>query len=196
MKHKILLALTIAALSLTFSCAKKEQKPVVEATNNHLAGVPSWVLEPNIEDGIAAVGIANPSKGGLRLQIRKAELEARAEIAAIIKSEITRVTKDALRSAELNGEDDVENFFSQATKEVVKNIPLSGITRINIFKGDDGTLYVRMALKNTDYRKFLETSHNNIKEGLKDSSVDHDNIAKSEAAAQQIFEELDQERKN
>lgn len=195
MKNKIFLAFTIAALSLTFSCAKKEQ-PVVEVTNDHLADVPSWVLEPNIEDGIAAVGIANPSKGGLRLQIRKAELEARAEIAAIIKSEVTRVTKDALRSAELNGEDDVENFFSQATKEVVKNIPLSGITRINIFKSDDGTLYVRMALKNNDYRKFLETSHNNIKESLKDSSVDHDNIARSEAAAAQIFEELDQERKN
>lgn len=193
MKNKILSALVVAAISLTFSCIKQEQ-PVVKVTNHNLEGVPHWVLEPGIEDGIAAVGIANPSKGGLRLQIRKAELEARAEIAAIIKTEVTRITKDALRSAEINGEDDVENFFSQATKEVVKNIPLSGITRINIFKGDDGSLYVRMALKNDDYRKFLETSHKNLQTGLRDSSVELDNIAKSERAAEQIFKELDKER--
>lgn len=192
MKNKIILALSIAILSFSFACSKKNVKPDVK--NDNLADLPSWVLDPNVADGVAAVGIANPSKGGMKFQIPAAELDAKANIAATIQSEMSRITKNALRSADVNGADDVENFFSQATKEVVKNLPLSGVKRINIFKANDGTLYIHMVLKNEDYSKFLQNSERNLAASLKKSHLSRENINKSEQASKAIFDELEKER--
>ena len=192
MKNKILLALSITILSFSVACSKKDAKPDVK--NDNLADLPSWVLDPNVTDGVAAVGIANPSKGGMKFQITAAELDAKANIAATIQSEMSRITKNALRSADVNGADDVENFFSQATKEVVKNLPLSGFKRVNIFKANDGTLYIHMVLKNEDYSKFLQNSERNLAASLKKSHLSRENINKSEQANQAIFDELEKEK--
>ena len=146
MKNKILTVISIAAISLTFSCAKK-QNEVSTSQNSNLSQLPSWVVDPSVPDGIGAVGIASPSKGGLKFQIPKAELDAKGNIAATIQAEISRVTKESLRSGSVNNEDDVEEFFSQATKEVVKNIPLSGAKRTKMFQAEDGSLYIHMVLK-------------------------------------------------
>jgi len=191
MKNKILIALSIVTLTFSASCAKT--KPA-EVKNNNLSNLPSWVLDPNMPEGVAAVGIASPSKGGIKFQIPTAELDAKANIAATIQSEISRITKNSLRSANVNGADDVEQFFAQASKEVVKNLPLSGVKRINIFQTNDGTLYVHMILKNEDYSKFLNDSANSISASLKKSGLARDNIKKSEEVSKAIFDELEKER--
>ena len=85
-------------------------------------------------------------------------MDAKANIAAAIQSEISRVTKDAMREAKVNDVNDVEEVFSQATKEVVKNMPMSGVRRINIHQAKDKTLYVHMVLKNEDYSKYIKNS--------------------------------------
>jgi hypothetical protein len=193
MKNKILVALSIVALTFSSSCSKGE-KTTAEVKNNNLSNLPSWVLDPNMPDGVAAVGIASPSKGGIKFQIPAAELDAKANIAATIQSEISRVTKDSLRSANVNGADDVEQFFAQASKEVVKNLPLSGVKRINIFQANDGTLYVHMILKNEDYSKFLNDSEKSMTSKLKKSGLSRDNIKKSEEASKAMFDELEKER--
>lgn len=190
---KIIIAFSLAALALSTSC-NKTAKPVSENKNNDLSNLPAWVLDPNVADGVAAVGIASPSKGGIKFQIPAAELDAKANIAATIQSEISRVTKNSLRSANVNNADDVEQFFAQASKEVVKNLPLSGVKRINIFQAKDGTLYVHMVLKNEDYSKFLKNSEKNYNDSLRKSSMGRENIKKSEEASKEIFDELEKER--
>lgn len=191
MKNKIILALIIAALSLSFACAKKE-KP--EVKNNNLSNLPSWVIDPSVPDGVGGVGIASPSKGGIQFQIPKAELDAKANIAATIQSEISRITKNSLRSAKVNENDDVEEFFAQATKEVVKDLPLSGVKRINMFKSEDGSLYIQMVLKNEDYSKFLENSEKTFAARSSKSKLGRDNINKTQAATKELFDELEKER--
>ena len=85
MKNKILILLSIAALSLN-ACAKKDVKVAPEVKND-LSNLPTWVLDPNVADGIGGVGIASPSQGGIKFQIPKAEIDAKANIAATIQSE-------------------------------------------------------------------------------------------------------------
>lgn len=194
MKNKILIALSVAALTLSFACSKKDDASKINANKGDLSNLPSWVLDPSVADGVAAVGIASPSKGGIKFQIPKAELDAKANIAATIQSEISRITKDSLRSGKVNENDDVEEFFAQATKEVVKNLPLSGVKRLNIFKSEDGTLYVHMVLKNEDYSKFLANSEKNFAASLAKSNLSRDNISKSQAASKELFDELEKER--
>ncbi|MBM3579692.1 MAG: hypothetical protein FJX34_02840 [Alphaproteobacteria bacterium] len=192
MKNKILLAASIVALAFISSCKSKSEQ--IKANSGDLKDLPAWVLDPTVNGGVAGVGIASPSKGGIKFQIPKAELDAKANIAATIQSEISRVTKDAMRSANVNGADDVEEFFAQATKEVVKNLPLSGVKRINIFKGEDGTLYVHMLLSNEDYSKFLTDSQKSFESRLSRSNLGRDNINKSQEATKELFSELEKER--
>lgn len=193
MKSKILITLSVIALSLSSACNKKDGTPF-SGSKGDLSDLPSWVIDPSVKDGIAGVGIASPSKGGIKFQLPKAELDAKANIATTIQSEITRITKDSLRSAKVNENDDVEEFFAQATKEVVKDLPLSGVKRLNIFKSSDGTLYVQMLLTNEDYSKFLQNSEKTFAARLAKSNLARENINKSQAATKELFDELEKER--
>ncbi len=195
MKNKILVTLSVIALSFSFACAKKDVSSI-NVNKGELANLPAWVLDPSVEGGVAAVGIASPSKGGIKFQLPKAELDAKANIAATIQSEISRITKDSLRSAKVNENDDVEEFFAQATKEVVKDLPLSGVKRLNIFKAEDGTLYVHMILRNEDYSKFLSNSEKTFEARLAKSNLGRENINKSQTASKELFDELEKERES
>jgi hypothetical protein len=194
---KNLITLTsILAVSLAMSCSKKTESGAVKSSKGDLSDLPAWVLDPSVKDGVGGVGIASPSKGGIKFQLPKAELDAKGNIASTIQSEISRVTKNALRSAKVNENDDVEEFFAQASKEVVKNLPLSGVKRLNIFKAEDGTLYVHMVLTKEDYSKFLENSQKNMEATLAKTKLSRDNINKSQAATKELFDELEKERGN
>lgn len=194
--NKLIAGVSIVAISLAFSCAKKGDSNSSKSAKNELNDLPSWVLDPSVKEGVGGVGIASPSKGGIKFQLPKAELDAKANIAATIQSEISRVTKNALRSAKVNENDDVEEFFAQASKEVVKNLPMSGVKRLNIFKSEDGTLYVHMVLTKDDYSKFLENSQKNLEASLAKSKLSRDNINRSQAATKELFDELEKERGN
>ncbi len=191
MKNKILIALVVV-LSFSTSCAKKSS--VSANPKSELANLPNWVIDPSVKDGVGAVGIASPSKGGIKFQLPKAELDAKANFAATIQSEVTRVSKNSMRSAKVNDDDDVEEFFSQATKEVVKNLPLSGVKRLNIFQSEDGTLYVQMVLLKEDYSKFLENSEKTFAARAAKSGLSRENINKTQAATKELFDELEKER--
>jgi hypothetical protein len=181
--------------ALLFSCSK----PVVSdlAKNNktqNISELPEWVVSPDVNDGVAAVGIASRSVGGIKFQIPQAEIDAKANIASAINSEISRITKDALREAKVGEVNDVEQVFSQATKEVVKNMPMSGTKRINMYQAKDGTLYIRMVLKNEDYSKYLQNSQKMYENRLKQANLSRDNLNKSQEAVKGLFDELDKER--
>jgi hypothetical protein len=191
---KITTTFATIALIFSISCSKNETPAVKDSGS--LSNLPAWVLDPNVADGVGAVGIASPSRGGIKFQLPKAELDAKANIAATIQSEITRITKDSLRSAKVNESDDVEEFFAQATKEVVKDLPLSGVKRLNIFKSEDGTLYVHMVLRDEDYSKFLANSERTFEARLAKSNLGRENINKSQAASKELFDELEKERQN
>ena len=193
MKNKILKLATILALCASFSCAKKTVTSNINS-KNELSDLPSWVIDPSVKDGVGGVGIASPSKGGIQFQIPKAELDAKANIAATIQSEISRITKNSLRSAKVNDNDDVEEFFAQATKDVVKNLPLSGVKRTNMYLAKDGSLYIQMVLKNEDYSKFLESSEKTFAARAAKSELGRENIGKTQAATKELFDELEKER--
>jgi len=193
MKKIITTGLIILSLS---GCAGRS-KNVADAPKieGELANLPKWVLEPDINGGLAAVGIAQPSKGGLQFQIPKAETDARANIATKISSTISRVTKQALRESNVSGVNDVEDVFSQATKEVVKDIPLSGVKRINMYQAKDGTLYVHMEITKEDYSSYLDNSRKVYEKLLDNSNLSRSNLNKSQEAVKELFDELEEERK-
>ena len=194
---KILFPL-IASSVLLVSCinVKAPVNPALsKIKKENLGKLPKWVLNPEVEGGVAGVGIASKSRGGFKFQIKKAEMDAKANIATTIQSEISRVTKEALREANINDINDVEQVFSQATKEVVKNMPLSGVTRLDIHQGEDGTLYVHMILRDKDYSRYLRNSQRLYQDRLNAANLGRENLGKSQDAVKDLFDELEEERK-
>jgi len=191
MKKYILLPFLIIILSLSSCSGVKKPIAGIDYKKEDISKLPQWVLDPTVKNGIGGVGIASPSKGGLMFQIPRAENDAKANIAARIGSEISRITKNSLREAGVNGQSDVENFFSQATKDVVKNTPLSGVKRINIHQAKDGTLYVHMVLENEDYSEYLKNGQRIYKDRIAKSSLAQDSINKTQGAVADLFKELD-----
>ncbi|MFT6106028.1 MAG: hypothetical protein ACJA0S_000981 [Rickettsiales bacterium] len=180
---------------LLLSCSKVNLSDLRnDSKTQNISELPEWVISPDVSDGIARVGIANDSVGGIKFQIPQAEIDARANIATAISSEISRVTKDALRESKVGQVNDVEQAFSQATKDVVKNMPLSGVKRINMYQAADGTLYIRMVLKNDDYGKYIQNSQKIYEDRLKQANLSRENLNKSQAAVKGLFDELDKER--
>ncbi len=178
-----------------FSCSKPTVSDLSKnSKTQNISELPQWVVSPDVNDGVAAVGIASPSVGGIKFQIPQAEIDAKANIASAINSEISRITKDALREAKVGEVNDIEQVFSQATKEVVKNMPMSGTRRINMYQAKDGTLYIRMVLKNEDYSKYLQNSQKMYENRLKQANLSRDNLDKSQEAVKGLFDELEKER--
>ncbi len=192
MKKISLNLLALASLVLLLaSCSGKVEEPKVQDMAGDLSDLPSWVLSPQSDEGVTAVGIAAPSRGGIQFQIPKAELDGKANIASEIQSKISRLTKSSLRSAGVNENEDVESFFAQATKEVVKDLPMSGVRRINTYRAKDGTLYVQMLLSNKDYTAFIENGQKTFESMLKGSNLGQNNIEKTQEATKALFDELD-----
>ena len=74
-------------VSCIVSCSTKTE--FVNKTNNDL---PEWF---NSTEELSGIGIASPSRGGLKYQLAQAELNAKGNLASKIDSEISRVSKNA-----------------------------------------------------------------------------------------------------
>lgn len=184
----------IGCIALNGCGGNKLPKESPNVKEENLDKLPEWVISPEMPNGIAAVGIAAPSRGGLQFQLPKAELDAKAKIAALIQSEISSVTKNAMRESNTNGLNDVENVFTQATKEVVDNMPMSGVKRINMYQHKDGTLYVHMILDNTDYSRYLASSRKIYEERMRQANLSKENLNQAQDAVKELFDELETER--
>lgn len=193
-KLSCLMCCAVAALSISACGGKKgiQESPNIKEEN--IDKLPDWVINPEVPNGVAAVGIAAPSRGGLQFQIPKAELDAKTKIAALIQSEVSSVTKNAMRESNTNGMNDVENVFTQATKEVVDNMPMSGVKRINMWQHKDGTLYVHMLLDNSDYSQYITNSRKIYEQRLRDANLKPESLTKAQSAVQSLFDELETER--
>lgn len=192
---KQFLSIIISSLILLTSCASN--KEIINNSSEELSHLPSWVINPNIDGNIAAVGIASRSRGGLRFQIPQAEADARANIAAQINTEVSRLTKDALRSASISGNEEVESVFSQVTKNIIKKIPLRGAKRINMYKdAQDGNLYIHMSLDNKMILNYLKENKKLFKQAIKANNMTRNHIDQAQEAVNELFTELNKELEN
>jgi len=180
----------IVAISIILSGCKSKPTPQEEAGLN----LPAWVLDPYVDGKVAAVGIAPKSRGGLQFQIPQAEADARANIAAQLETEVSRMTKDALRSARIADNEEVENVFSQVTKSLVKKVPLRGARRINMYKDStDGSLYIHMAIDSEMVAEHFEKNQKAYTAAIKASAAARAQLDQAEKAVQKLYDELDEE---
>ncbi len=193
-------AFAAAAMVMTTGCADKsaglskeeQQKQEMIKANNSL---PDWVLNPQVEGGIAAVGIAGYSKHGMQVMLPQAEMDARAKLAGQIQTEVSRVQKQAMRHNKINDLDDFENVFKQATKEVVKKIPLSGARKVKQYQAPDGTLYVLMVIEKRDVAKEVADMKDTYLEHMKQAKMTRQSLDEGMKVLDDMMKELEEDTK-
>ena len=189
----------LASISLLQSCgdSKKPQEQSFKDTGKLTQlNLPEWVVDPSIEGKIAAVGIAPKTVGGIKMQIAQAESDAVANMAAQIQTSVSRITKESMRragvSTEVKSSEAVDQYFAQATKNVVKDVPISGAKRKNIYQSpSDGTLYIQMVIEPTAVKEYLISMADDLAKGMKDFGVTQKTIAQTENTMKDLFTELD-----
>ncbi len=187
----------IVLLALVVSCGKKEEKPKPKDIGSlQNLQLPEWVIDPSIEGMVSAVGIAPNTAGGIKMQIAQAEADAMANMAAQIQTKVSRVTKESMRRAGVatggDQQEAVDSYFAQATKSIVKDVPISGAKRKNIFQSPiDGSVYIQMVLDQSVVRTYLLETSSTLAKGMKNFDVTQKTIAQTEMAMKDLFSELD-----
>lgn len=189
------LPILLVCLAIFTSCRERVEKPKDFGSLQQLQ-LPDWVVSPAVEGMVAAVGIAPKTAGGIKMQIAQAEADAMANMAAQIQTKVNRVTKESMRSAGVstggNDQEAVDRYFAQATKSIVKDVPISGAKRKNIFQSPmDGSLYIQMVLDQSDVKEYLMSTASTFASGMRNFDATQKTIAQTEMAMKDLFSELD-----
>ena len=197
---KSLLFVLITATAITFtgcadkseqSLAEKQKQAQIDANNN----LPSWVIDPKVEGGISVVGIAGYSKHGMQIMLPQAEMDGRAKLAGQIQTVVSRVQKQAMRHNKINDLDDLENVFKQASKEVIKKMPLSGARKMNQYQAADGTLYVLMVIEKREVSKHLKNMKSTYEDHMREAKMTRESLDQGMKVLDDMMKELDEEVK-
>ncbi len=171
--------------------AQKQKKEMINSVNN----LPAWVINPKVEGGIAAVGIAGYSKHGQQVMLPEAEMDARSKLAGKIQTIISQLQKKAMRHTKVNDIDELDTAFKQATKEVIKKMPLSGANRINMYQSEDGTLYIHTVIQKREVAEYLVDVKGSYKQHMEDAKLSRQNIDEGMKVLDSMMDELDAETK-
>jgi len=201
MKTLSLLSLVTASVVLFTGCGQtspqvaKQQHIMSEKEKNIQAikNLPQWVINPQSTDGITAVGMAAYSRHGVRVMRPQAEMDARAKLAGQIETMVSRSQKQAMRSVQIADTDDMENVFSQSTKEVIKQIPLSGAVVVNQTIMDNGDYYVQMTIKKRAVVEELDKKQEIYKKNLENSKLTRESIDDGMKVLDKMMEDLDKD---
>lgn len=186
----------ILAFVLLFSgCSQKREalskEDRVEITEEVIEELPEWVVEPKVDNALAAVGMAPYSKHGLAIMLPEAELDGKARLASKIESTLSRLQEKNLRHAKINQFDDIDNAFKSTTKEVVSEMKLSGAKRVKMHQDADGTLYVLMAIEKKEVGNKIDSFSDTYKEQLQRAKLSRDNIEEGMKILGESIDELE-----
>jgi LPP20 lipoprotein len=149
MKSRVLTNAVVAtALALFATGCAQEQSPVAQAPvqiQNKFAGAPSWVLNPSMEGGICAVGIAGVTPAGGSFQTTMAMANGRDELVRQLELKVSNMVKDFTQVTGVGNAATVDKVSSTVSKQVASQT-LAGSKRKSTWVAGDGEMYVLMVL--------------------------------------------------
>jgi hypothetical protein len=147
MKTKLSTLFLSAAMAATFTACGGEPAPAQDpAAAAGLAGAPMWVLDPSVDGGVAAVGSAQKSPGGLQFQRTEALANARDELARILSVKVNNMVKNFSQATGVGDAQTFEKVAQQVSKQVASQT-LSGSKQKAIWINPvSGELFVHVIL--------------------------------------------------
>jgi len=192
MKIKSITSLCLISIALVFTGCGSTTQPttqheiktdMIQTANN----LPDWIMNPEYTNAIAAVGITGYSKHGMQVMLPQTEMDGRAKLAGKIKTTISQLKAKVLRHSKINTLDDFDNTFKEVTKEVIKDMPISGARRVKMHQAKDGTLYVLMIIEKREVSSHLKE----IKTAYKKAELSRKNLDAGMSIIDSMIKELD-----
>ncbi len=148
MKKISALFLATAASFLLFSCGST-QETTSAAEQAAKDGVPAWVYEGKKDDtGIYAVGAGKLSNDITSQKMARAQ--ARLELAQEVEVQVKGVTQTLIDDQGAEGDRQYLAALTENAALVTESV-LNGSEQADMYKGDDGTIYVLMYLPKSTF---------------------------------------------
>lgn len=161
---KLILAISVLALMLA-GCAKQEAKQ--QLADPCFVGAPSWVLNPQVEGALAAVGSAQKSKAGMQFTRDAAMANARSEITRMIEVKVNTMMKDFTQTTGVGDAETVDKVTSSVSKQIASQT-LQGTQQKDIWMSPCSELYVLVVLNPT---KVAELTKQQVSTSLKNDQA-------------------------
>jgi hypothetical protein len=139
---KLILIISVLAFAL-IGCGKQEPKQ--QLADPCFVGAPSWVLNPTVEGGLAAVGSAAKSAAGMQFTRDAAMANARSELARMIDVKVNTMMKDFTQVTGVGDAQTVDKVTSSVSKQIASQ-SLQGTAQKEIWMSPCGELYVLVVL--------------------------------------------------
>lgn len=147
-------------------------------------GAPEWVFAPySISDKeeketyFAGVGMACKTDTGIKVQILKAEVDARLNIAKQVGVDINSSVEDFVSENEKTGDEKLKyvKTFQSSTKEMIDALPVVDSIRTNIWQNPkDDCIFVRLIAPKEPIRKFVSEKMKISLDAIKDQKYKKD----------------------
>lgn len=196
---KTLLAISSAVAVAIFSsgCSSKglsyedKKQAEIEKSAESFNDLPGWILEPVVENGIGAVGVARYSSGGMSFMLPQAEMDGKAKLAGRIQEEVSRLQQQSKRLVQTKELDAFDNNFKEATEVLVKKIPLSGAKRIKSYMSKEtGELYVLVAIQKRDVADYFDSQKDLFKKQMEEARMTREAIKEGMEVHDKVMAEL------
>ncbi|TCK60884.1 LPP20 family lipoprotein [Seleniivibrio woodruffii] len=162
---KLILLMSVLAFALV-GCGDKPQPPQ-KLADPCFVGAPSWVLMPNVEGTIAAVGSAAKSAAGMQFTRDSAMANARSELARMIDVKVNTMMKDFTQVTGVGDAQTVDKVTSSVSKQIASQ-SLQGSTQKDIWMSPCGEMYVLVVL---DAKKVADLTKQQVTSSLKNDAA-------------------------
>lgn len=186
MKNLLKVGVTLSALSLLAACGSTPE--TVDELN---ANIPEWVLNPVLEDGLAA-STCMPSSGHFSVDQKNVTAQARQSLAQQIGIRVKGLDKTYQERVDVDGKAAVGNTFSSVSKQLTDEMLVGSRPIKTAFAEFDGKRQV-CVLVGIGAASTKELFDNIIKESERNVSIDDEKVMYQEFKAHKAQLELEAE---
>lgn len=187
MKHTLKLASVLAMSAVLAACGSTPKNSAEELNKN----IPEWVLNPVLEDGIAA-SVCVPSSGHMSTDKAQATALARTELAQQINTRVKALDKTYQERIDVDNAAQVGSTFTSVSKQLTdQSLTGSRVIKTAYANFDSkNQLCVLTALGSSSTKELFD---NIIKESERNLSIDQEKVLYQEFKAQKAQDELEAE---
>ena len=191
--RKILVTAVAVSFSVAFiSCGEKKPAPQpqqpAQVQNqqwaNEFANAPKWVLNPEMEGGLAAVGSAKIGAAGIQFARTEALANARDELARMLSVKVKNMVKNFTQQIGVGDDQTVDKVSVQVSKQVTAQV-LNGSRQKDMWISPSGELYVLVVLDPASVQEAVKQATL--------SSFKKERALWQQFQAKKAYEELDRE---
>ncbi len=150
MKRNMIWISMVTAGLLMSGCAQKAESVVAQGAPAQISlefdGAPAWVMEPNIEGAMCALGSAKVGPAGIGFAMTEATGNGRDDLARQALVNVSNMLKNFTQQTGVGDQAAVDKVVTQVSKQLAKQ-DLSGSKATKKWISKTGTLWVLVAMQ-------------------------------------------------